>query len=86
MDPFTMVFLIVLIVFASRLGVMYLRDRRENAEAEFADPQLLEELDALKQRVAVLEEIVTDSKYHLSRELDRLEQEPPAPADGQVGR
>ncbi len=76
MDPFTMVFLIVLIVFASRLGVLYIRERGARGN-DAVDEALVGELDALKQRVAVLEEIVTDGKFQLSREFDRLEQTAP---------
>lgn len=35
--------------------------------------ELLAQLDQLRERVEVLEKIVTDDKYHLNRELDRLE-------------
>lgn len=36
------------------------------------DPKLAEELARLKERVQVLEEIVTDEKYSLKREFDAL--------------
>lgn len=36
------------------------------------DPKLAEELARLKERVQVLEEIVTDEKYNLKREFDAL--------------
>ncbi len=39
-----------------------------NAENE----QLLKEISELKQRVAVLESIVTDKSYQLKQEIDRL--------------
>ncbi|MEX1221048.1 MAG: hypothetical protein WEA82_02920 [Idiomarina sp.] len=36
------------------------------------DPKLAEDLARLKERVQVLEEIVTDEKYQLKREFDNL--------------
>ena len=79
MDPFTMVFLIVLVVFGSLVARAYLRDRQRYAESS-VDEGLRNELEGLKKRVAVLEEIVTDGKYQLNRELQRLENEPPGAA------
>ncbi len=73
MDPFTMVFLIVLVVFGSRIAAGYLRDRAQVAPE--VNEELLGELDDLKRRVAVLEEIVTDGKFQLTQELNRLERE-----------
>ena len=37
------------------------------------DEQLLAELNALKERVAVLEKIVTDEKYDLRNEINNLD-------------
>ncbi len=37
------------------------------------DEQLLAELNALKERVAVLEKIVTDEKYDLRSEINNLD-------------
>lgn len=38
-----------------------------------SDDGLLNELASLKERVAVLEKIVTDEKYNLKQEIDRLD-------------
>lgn len=70
MDPFTMVVLIVLIVFGSKMF-----SRKQQFKNIPRDEELLAELDHLRERVAILEEIVTDEKYQLERELNRLERE-----------
>lgn len=70
MDPFTMVVLIVLIVFGSKMLT-----RKQQFKNLPRDEELLEELDHLRERVAILEEIVTDEKFQLQRDLNRLERE-----------
>lgn len=73
MDVFTMVAVIVAISCGTAIVTEYLKTRRrERGKAPSAE--LLEEVEALKQRIAALEAIVTDERYHLERELDRLEQ------------
>ena len=37
------------------------------------DDDVYEELDRLRERIEVLERIITDEKYHLKKELDQLE-------------
>ena len=79
MNPFEMVVLIVAIsavasVFRSKYGIR--RDRRSN-EYPIVDPdadRLREELRTLKERVAVLERIVTDGNrgVSLDREIEAL--------------
>ena len=74
MDVFTMVVVIVVVACATSVISDYLKTRR--AEWKSAPrAELEEEIQSLKQRVAVLEEIVTDEKYRLTRELDRLERQ-----------
>lgn len=72
MGVFTMVVVIVAISCGTAVISDYLKTRR--AEARKApDDQSLAELEALKQRVAVLEEIVTDNRFQLNREISSLE-------------
>lgn len=74
MDVFTMVVAIVVVSCAAGIVNNYLKTRRlEHKTAPRAELEV--EVEALKQRVAVLEEIVTDDRYRLSRELDRLERQ-----------
>ena len=72
MEVFTMVVLIVAIACGAGVANNYLKNKRLEREHAPSD-EMLEELRALKQRVAVLEEIVTDERYHLKKELERLE-------------
>ncbi len=69
---FIMVIAIVAISCATGLIREHLKTRRHDAR-KAPGPDLEAELQALKRRVAVLEEIVTDERYHLNRELDHLE-------------
>lgn len=74
MDVFGMVVAIVAISCVAGVINNYLKTRRmayRQAPAEDTNA----EIEALKQRVAVLEEIVTDDRYRLNRELDRLERQ-----------
>jgi len=72
MDVFTMVVLIV--GFSVGAGVVnnYLKTKRMQLQGAMSD-EVQGELDALRERVRVLEEIVTDPSYHLNVELERLE-------------
>jgi len=74
MDVFTMVVVIVIVACATSVISDYLKTRRaERKNAPRAEIE--EELESLKQRVAVLEEIVTDDRYRLNRELESLERQ-----------
>ncbi len=72
---FMMVVLIVLISCGAGVANNYLRNQRKQAEAG-ADPEFRSDLDRLRERVEVLEKIVTDEKFHLAKEINRLEREP----------
>ncbi len=72
MAVFDMVVAVVAISCAAGVINNYLKNKRLERQVD-ADPDLAKELEALKQRVAVLEEIVTDERYHLKKELDQLE-------------
>jgi hypothetical protein len=73
MDVFTMVVVIVAISVGAGVANNYLRNRR--LELQGGSGQMRAELDALRERVRVLEEIVTDNRYHLNTEFERLERE-----------
>ena len=72
MDVFTMIVIVVVIGCATGVCSEYLKTRRLEAKREPSD-DLTTELDALRERVEVLEKIITDDKYHLHRELSDLE-------------
>lgn len=74
MDVFSMVVVIVTVSCTAGVINNYLKTRRREREAAPGE-ELAAEVEALKQRVAVLEEIVTDDRYRLNQELERLERQ-----------
>jgi len=72
MDVFTMVVVIVAISVTAGVANNYLKVRRLHPEGSASD-DLRAELAALRERVKVLEQIVTDPKHQLRAELERLE-------------
>ncbi len=71
-DVFIFIVLVVLIGCGSGVINTYLRNKRELALNQTSG-DVQGELDDLRTRVEVLEKIVTDERYQLSRELDQLE-------------
>jgi hypothetical protein len=74
MDVFTMVVVIVLASLAAGIANNILKNKRLETRGQ-VNGSVREELDALRARVEVLEEIVTDSRYQLNAELERLERQ-----------
>ncbi|MEZ6000283.1 hypothetical protein [Hyphomonas sp.] len=75
MDPFQMVVVIVAIVFGTKAWRDHMRFKqmRANERASDADfDRMTQEVARLKERVRVLEKIVTDGDKHLSEEISRL--------------
>ncbi len=72
MDVFTFVVIIVIIGCGSGVLNNYLKNRREEAQIDI-DDGAYQELENLRERIEVLERIITDEKYHLKKELDQLE-------------
>jgi cell division protein FtsB len=71
MDVFTMVAVIVVVSVGAGLVHDYLKTRRYESSGKGGEVRA--ELDALRERVRVLEEIVTDDRYRLNSEISRLE-------------
>ncbi|WP_242095587.1 MULTISPECIES: hypothetical protein [unclassified Sphingomonas] len=71
MNPLEMVVAIILIVTVSKIIQTHLRTRAESAQgADIAEiVQMRAEMRTLKERIAVLERVVTDN--HTSLDLDR---------------
>jgi cell division protein FtsB len=74
MDVFTMVVIIVVVSCGAGVVNNYLKTRRQELRGG-AGADVQAEIEALKQRIAALEAIVTDDRYHLQRELDQLERQ-----------
>lgn len=71
MDVFSMVVAIVAISCVAGMVNNYLKTQRVAYKAAPGE-EFASELESLKQRVAVLEEIVTDDRYRLEKEFNRL--------------
>lgn len=71
MDVFTMVVIIVFIGCATGVATEFFKSRAKMASK--ADPAVQREVEDLRKRVEVLEQIVTDDKYDLAKEINRLD-------------
>lgn len=72
MSSYVFVIAIVAIGCATAVVNKYLQTRGERAEDTQAIDETLEQLQALEERIRVLERIVTESRVDLKREIDRL--------------
>lgn len=76
MDVFTFVIIVVIIGCGSGVVNNYLKNQRERTlMSGEEDEAVYQELAVLRERVEVLEKIVTDEKYQLERDLNRLERQ-----------
>lgn len=72
-SPFTMVFLIVVVVILADLVKSWLkRDGRTNGADEEVVEETMSRLDLLEERIQVLERIVTENRYDLKKQIDSL--------------
>lgn len=74
MDVFTFVIIVVLIGCGSGVINNYMRNQR-NKNKLTVDEDAQQELAELRERIEILEKIVTDEKYQLQRDLDHLERQ-----------
>jgi len=72
MNVFTFVVTIVAIVMVAETVQKIYKMRHERKAGDAASSEAQEQLDALEERIKVLERIVTENKYDLRREIDRL--------------
>lgn len=72
MDVFTFVIIIVIVGCGTGVLTEYFKHKRQSGESK-GDEEVYRELDNLRERVEVLERIVTDEKHNLAKELDQLE-------------
>jgi hypothetical protein len=76
MDVFTFVIIVVIIACGSGVVNNYLKNQRERTlMSGEEDEAVYQELAVLRERIEVLEKIVTDEKYQLERDLNRLERQ-----------
>ena len=69
-----MVVIIVAVSCLAGVANNYLKNQRHRDRAT-ADEGYLTELDELRERIEVLEKIVTDQKYTLHRQINELERD-----------
>ncbi len=74
MDVFTFVIIVVLIGCGSGVINNYMKNQR-NKNKLTVDEDAQQELAELRERIEILEKIVTDEKYQLQRDLDHLERQ-----------
>jgi hypothetical protein len=72
-NVFTFVIIIVTVVSLSQLAKTYLKQRDKPPQVPDEDlAETLLKIEALEERVQVLERIVTESRYDLKKEIDNL--------------
>ncbi|HPE47168.1 MAG TPA: hypothetical protein PLR76_02180 [Hyphomonas sp.] len=75
MDPFQMVVIIVVVVSVTKAWRDHMRFKEMRANDRASDVEfqrVTDEVARLKERVRVLEKIVTDGDQHLREEISRL--------------
>jgi phage shock protein B len=80
-SPFTMVVLIVAIVFGAKIWRTHMLTRARVGRSREDDAligSMQAQIDRLSQRVQVLEKLVTDDDRNLAREIDRLRDNRPS--------
>lgn len=72
MNPFEFVLCILIIVFTAQTvqRIYHMRAAKPDNAADMEDAQA--KIDALEERIRVLERIITENKYDLRNEIDKL--------------
>ena len=70
----TGIVLVVLIACVTGVAMHYISEKNKAADnaGDEASDDLLAQLDAIEERVRVLERIITENKFDLKREIERL--------------
>lgn len=74
MDVFTMVVVIVAIACTAGVAEKYFKARTAQSNRPI-DEDVRADIDRLRERVEVLEKIVTDERYDLEQQINRLERQ-----------
>ena len=72
MDLWTMIVLVVAIGCGTGVADSYFKTQRGKKSQQSSDDAVNKDFAELRQRIEVLEKIVTDKKYQLQKELDQL--------------
>lgn len=73
MELWTMIVLIVLIGCGTGVLNEHFKTRRKELEHSSPNDDVYDEVEMLRERIEVLEKIVTDERYHLEKEINQLE-------------
>ncbi len=73
MELWTMIVLVVLIGCGTGILSEHFKTKRKELEHSGHSDDVYDEVEMLRERIEVLEKIVTDERYHLEREIDQLE-------------
>ncbi len=71
-NVFVFVLLIITVVMAAGLIRTYIEQGKKRTESDTDAEELLATIDALEERIQVLERIVTEKHIDLKQEIDRL--------------
>jgi len=72
MNVFVFILCIVGIVFTAETVQKIYRVRSENKKNDLGTDEALAQLEVLEERIRVLERIVTEKRFDLRKEIDRL--------------
>ena len=70
----TMAFVVMIVLIGCTTGVImeYLKTQQKKKETDLDHDDTVAQLDALEERIRVLERIVTEKKFDLRKEIDDL--------------
>lgn len=71
MDFFT--FVVIVVAIGCATGVIIVKQKNRSQRSAQPEDAVEQELNELRERVEVLERILTDEKFHLHAELEKLE-------------
>ena len=72
MNTMGFVVMIVLIACTTSVIMEYLKTQRRKKDTDAESGDMAAQMDALEERIRVLERIVTENKFDLKREIDKL--------------
>ncbi|HET6629464.1 MAG TPA: hypothetical protein VFG91_06795 [Woeseiaceae bacterium] len=72
MNVFTFVIVLVTVVLCARLIQVYLENRKDGSDSAGELEQTVAKMDAMEERIQVLERIITESRFDLKKQIDNL--------------
>lgn len=72
MNVFSFVVVLVTVVLCARLIQLYLENRKTDNRSADEFEQTIAKMDALEERIQVLERIITENRFDLKKQIDNL--------------